>query len=281
MLLFNLHLFLQIVLLPSFRFGYGDKEMFWIVSTLVGEPFSFEPFLAAQYGDCFGVIMHYDPSDVDDPYNASPLYINSEFLTELTGHSHNPFLKLIAIGDFVKSSVTAPILATKTMGPSSIQEFRTWSNHINHNIACTCGAYRCIPAYDIDNHLILLHQWLVFSFETVGHTGLSSDCMHIRPSHVKSMETVFQTLLNTAEDCAVVGCPHFPMSAEHNNNTLDNHFDVKFPWSYVDAKFCDPVSFNITQDSPDRLFQEAKKVRNALKPFPEGLLLKFDKARFV
>lgn len=48
--------------LPSISLGYGDKELYWIAATAAREPFAFEPYLAGQYGDCAGVVMHYDPT---------------------------------------------------------------------------------------------------------------------------------------------------------------------------------------------------------------------------
>jgi hypothetical protein len=50
-------------LIPDFRIGYGDKEIYWLAATIAREPFSFEPFLCGTYGDC-GLMMHYDPSQV-------------------------------------------------------------------------------------------------------------------------------------------------------------------------------------------------------------------------
>ena len=57
--------------------GYGDKEMYWFAATIAREPFSFEPFLCATYGDC-GLMLHYDPNDADKPHPL-PLYINAEW----------------------------------------------------------------------------------------------------------------------------------------------------------------------------------------------------------
>ena len=130
---------------------------------------------------------------------------------------------------------------------------------------------------DSNNEIILLHQWAVFSIETLGHNGLESDCMHIRPSFVKPMDAAISKYLTT-DDCYFLGCPHLPLTAYHNN-TIDNKLDEKFPWSYVDGKFFDPVSFNVTRDTPEKIEAQAKKVRAALKPFPEGLLFQFGSLR--
>jgi hypothetical protein len=57
--------------LPTFTVGYGDKEIYWLSATIADVPFSFEPFLCGQFGDC-GLMMHCDPA------NAKPLYLNGE-----------------------------------------------------------------------------------------------------------------------------------------------------------------------------------------------------------
>ena len=75
-------------LIPSFRLGYGDKELYWIAATIAGESFSFEPFLAGVYGDC-GEVLHYDPLAVGKSgINASaitmpvPFFINGQYISE-------------------------------------------------------------------------------------------------------------------------------------------------------------------------------------------------------
>ena len=64
------------------HFGYGDKEMFWILSTASSEPFSFSPFMAGQYGDCRGMLLHFDPGDEDKGDAAAPLFLNGEKILE-------------------------------------------------------------------------------------------------------------------------------------------------------------------------------------------------------
>ena len=43
------------------------------------EPFSFEPFFCSTYGDCGGLMTHYDPNDEGDSTNAGAMYINAEW----------------------------------------------------------------------------------------------------------------------------------------------------------------------------------------------------------
>ena len=101
-------------LLPYFQFGYGEKEMFWIAATISGEDWAFEPFLAGQYGDCTGLVLHFDPDDYDkDLDDVSVMFINAEYLVEHVGKTTN-------IGQHLGRIITQPILVT---GLSPIIDF--------------------------------------------------------------------------------------------------------------------------------------------------------------
>ena len=68
---------------PS-SFPLPAQELFWLAATIAGEPYAFEPFMAAYYGDCTSVILHYDPNDAALPLaEARPLYINAEHMVEV------------------------------------------------------------------------------------------------------------------------------------------------------------------------------------------------------
>mmetsp|Transcript_7303 Transcript_7303/g.7522 ORF Transcript_7303/g.7522 Transcript_7303/m.7522 type:complete len:440 (+) Transcript_7303:82-1401(+) len=47
-------------LLSNFTVGYGDKEIYWLASTIANQSFAFEPYWPGVYGDC-GAVFHFDP----------------------------------------------------------------------------------------------------------------------------------------------------------------------------------------------------------------------------
>lgn len=75
-------------MIPEFRIGWGDKEIYWIATTVAQEPYKFSPYLATQFGDCGGVMMHFDPDNVDSgeapprEADAKLLFVNGEILVE-------------------------------------------------------------------------------------------------------------------------------------------------------------------------------------------------------
>lgn len=76
---------LQIIgqLIPAFNVGWGDKELYWIASIIGNISYSFEPFLAGNYGPC-GMLLHFDPNDqyLTNYSYAKPLYSNAEWFLE-------------------------------------------------------------------------------------------------------------------------------------------------------------------------------------------------------
>eukprot|EP01041_Mallomonas_annulata_P003339 gene3339-6609_t len=68
-------------LLGNFSVGHGDKEIYWISSTVAEEPFAFEPHWPGIYGDC-GCIFHFDPTTTTTTPSPSPFFINGQYLVE-------------------------------------------------------------------------------------------------------------------------------------------------------------------------------------------------------
>lgn len=99
-------------LIPTFNLGYGDKEVYWIASTIAGDTHAWEPFLQGLYGSC-GEIMHFNPnvelpeamlvksSDASRGFDPLPYFMNGQFLVEGVFH----------IGDGIKQVYTNPIAA--------------------------------------------------------------------------------------------------------------------------------------------------------------------------
>ena len=71
----------------TFWYNIGDKELFWIAATISGDDWAFEPFLAGQYGDCAGFVLHFDPDDYDKD-DVSVMFINAEYLVEHVGKTN-------------------------------------------------------------------------------------------------------------------------------------------------------------------------------------------------
>jgi hypothetical protein len=171
-------------ILAGFPVGYGDKEIYWIAATLSGESFAFEPYLPGQYkypiynfilfaclpaifnfveplgqyGDCAGVIFHYDPSGIGlpDPQQADPFFCNAEYLVEKD---------ITYVGEFLQREITLPIVVN---AHTNYPAFQTWNTHRYSSDGCTCNVYSCNrnKTY-IDarvSRYLALNQWMVLSF---------------------------------------------------------------------------------------------------------------------
>lgn len=252
-------------LLPTFDIGYGDKEIFWIATTIADEPYSFEPFLTGQYGDCHGVVMHFDPLSAHDPAHATPFHINGEYLVEKD---------ITFVGEFATALITQPILITPTL--SQITDLNTWPMKTKRgDSGCTCPRYECVKApASVQSHL-LLQQWLTVSIRThlsrsagdslfpgsltassgagphsakhgwtphstqrhAGHRKDStlsshSSCVPTSTESVDLLHSIFRQKI-TANDCTFIGCPHLPMTINHS-----------LPWVGTPGTYCEPVSFH-------------------------------------
>lgn len=245
----------------SISIGYGDKETYWIVASISNEPFLFEPFLAGQYGDCGGVIVHYDPDDAltyqNTPNNHSisllPFYMNGEFTVESKG-------KLQSIGEFLIDVMTAPILATKDMLPP--KNPRVFGNSYGKR-QCVCGVITCIPTLYEMNRLIVYNQWITMSLQHVpyDHTmntliksslltpstthsmsGMSSStlqnqhCMIILGQAIPYLNDIFtQEILSW--QCNILGCPYLPIKLTIPINDTN-------AWTPGYARICDPIFYH-------------------------------------
>lgn len=103
--------FIQVLqqLLPNFRTGWGDKEIYWIAAFIADEPFAFSPYLMGGYGgncDLYeNIMMHFDPRFVR---KAEPFYLNARDMLE---NVNQP------IGVTLKDVMLAPALATYDLIP--------------------------------------------------------------------------------------------------------------------------------------------------------------------
>jgi len=122
-------------LVSYFNVGYGDKEIYWLAAIIAGEPFSFEPFFSSLYGDC-GLIMHYDPNDVNDPDNAKPMYLNAEWLVE----------KIHIIGHDLEWDHPKPRLVNEQSPLKDLRQTR----------GCSCAEFGCNHVAD-EMQIVLAH----------------------------------------------------------------------------------------------------------------------------
>lgn len=178
--------------------GYGDKEMFWISSLLVKQEFTWSPYLAGQYGDCDGIMLHYDPMDLKERSDghALPLHINGNYMVEK---------ELQIVGEFNHYIQTKPILATNAIRNTSlllpVNPYPAgWTRD---NFGCTCARYDCEPVDRHVNFHILLAQWQILS-SRVSREGPERDCINIFVSQVDQLNELFVSKLSM-KDCPILG----------------------------------------------------------------------------
>ena len=157
-------------ILPTFKLGYGDKEIYWLAATIANESFSLEPYLQGMYGDC-GHILHFDPTGVTasdilgsgmrpattpsspPPRDVEPFFLNGQYVAE--GVSH--------LGAMMDTQITRPQLA-------SIDQKIRFMGQLNAMTHAPCGACEnaggCIDVPAGMNEIILDQQR--FQLEQVG-----------------------------------------------------------------------------------------------------------------
>jgi hypothetical protein len=221
-------------LLPNFQLGYGDKEIYWISNTMAEEPFSFEPFLVSTYGDC-GVLVHYDPSDVADPSNAKPLYINAEYIIEKIGlYGINlefdlPNATLVTAGTPVQSWNFY-----STVGPTGPYK------------SCSCYLYGCHPHSTSTNSLLLRAQWERISRGWRNHND-PNNCMNLFKDNAWIISIAMDGMI-AAGDCPHIGCLYSPI-----------YINASTMYQRRVMSFCDPVSFATIP--PEELNTRAKALQ--------------------
>eukprot|EP01041_Mallomonas_annulata_P002635 gene2635-5171_t len=129
-------------LLSNFSIGYGDKEIYWIAATLAQEPFSFEPFLFAIYGDC-GALIHYNPNDKYSLF-PKPFYMNAEYLLEC----------LTYLGENTEDFISKPVLVNKNTPLFTLGH----TDKITHGLCGACTKIGCISTPNDVNKYIKLAQ---------------------------------------------------------------------------------------------------------------------------
>jgi hypothetical protein len=227
-------------MLPTFDYGYGDKEIFWISATISKEPFAFSPLLAGQYGDCHGVILHYHPDDVDNLDKAYPLYTNAEYFVEKD---------TTAVGDWLGQVMTPPIRAAAVMEVGF--DMKTWSAHTRGDRGCTCEHYPCVPSLAPIRQHMLYAQWLTLTMH-LSKTSAEKDCVPVKVAAAAELAQVLEKEL-TSEGCAFTGCPYLPVKVDMLSQT----------WS-ASGRYCDPVHFLSTPPTGlDALAAEARRPNSA------------------
>ena len=223
-------------LLPSFDIGYGDKEIFWVAATLAGANFVFEPFLAAQYADCYGVILHYDPDDAA----GSPLYVNAEYMVERD---------ISLVGQFLSPAMTPPILVSADM--ALVPSMNTWPGGKGRgDRGCTCRSFPCLAVPDHATAHLLYAQWITLSKRLTrpsASVGTELGCVEVQGEYAGALQHVFAAEV-PPEHCVVMGCPQLPIA-----------LDPTLPWP-EERRYCDPVHFDRT--APADLLELAQAARH-------------------
>jgi hypothetical protein len=201
-------------LLPKFSIGYGDKEIYWFAATIAREPFSFEPFFCSIYGDCSGLMMHFDPGDILDPSNARAMYINAEWYLS----------KIKVLGIEYETDLTNPVIVQTNMSADHLYDLK------EGKCSCHVSNLGCQPIPSYVNALILRAQW-----ERL--TRNKGPCVTI----VKDNNTVTdinRALKSMIDDsvCGKYGCAYWPILINETTKSYSNNF-------------CLPISFS--PDGPE------------------------------
>eukprot|EP01038_Epipyxis_sp_PR26KG_P015733 gene15733-21298_t len=192
--------------ISPFDLGYGDKEIYWIVSTLSNESFAFSPYHAGHFGDCHGVILHFDP----EAKGASPFYLNAEYFVE----------DVTIVGEYLTDFMTSSIIVTY----NNIEEIKStflniWPPGLKRgNTGCVykpnISNNKIIPNEKISNKIIiyvLYMQWLSISLKirlkNNNNHEFTSYCMPIRMSYMPHIHNMFEQISRV--DCGFLGCPEY------------------------------------------------------------------------
>lgn len=161
-------------ILPEFRIGYGDKEIYWIAALIADEEVAFEPHVAGSLGDC-GAIIHFDPRGItrhSKPSNkseseavAEPFYINAEYLLDLK--------KITKAGEFLSPKDTVLVTSPIAMNESTTSLFvlHPWKNMKHGFYPCgNCIHSNCKPAQEALIHEIITRQRLILELRNIKDT---------------------------------------------------------------------------------------------------------------
>lgn len=260
--------FIQILkfLLPIFQASNGDQDIYWTAATIANESFTFSPYIAGQYGDCSGFLIHFDPDDIysNHPDQPDVLYMNAEYLVEDSS-------KRVGIGHFLQDVMIKPIRITTTMKPLPHND--CFSHHFRVK-NCTCGAYECttVPK-EVQKHL-LFQQWFMYSLMLKKNVLLPSpsvdfldgkQCLRLWNDYLPVInEIINEKIIFHEEDCLVLGCPEYPITLTTESTEYYN------PWKPSIGIICDPILFNLPSKLSSWELQErnrfAKKYRSPIIP---------------
>jgi hypothetical protein len=235
----------------NFIMGYGDKELFWVAATVAREAFSFEPFASGQYGDCHGVMMHFDPS-AETEETATPWYANAEFMVEKGTESAGVYLKeLNVVGEYLHNVMTKPIRVTADMKLASMQTWRLKSG----KTGCTClnasnaesnsGVLPCVSIPAQINEYFLIYEWLTYSSSLNLHLQ-GPKCVAYLIQQADILNKIFSERIHP-RDCDIVGCPLLPIKVVMRNG--GSTFEEKWLRAH-DSQICDPVALESGESYP-------------------------------
>lgn len=205
------------LLVGNFDLGYGDKEFFWFAATISNVSFAFEPHLSGHYGDCFGMILHFDPND------SEPLFMNAEYMVED---------ELRTLGQFLQDVRTRAISLVDNALPNVSAMTGIWSKggKDHPSTGCVCSSDVCTDIEDNITTLLLFSQWITLS---IRHKKNIDECIPVFVSRSRFLKIMYR-LSNFKEDCHLIGCPHLP----YDLDTLNPLWNSSWP------QYCEPISFS-------------------------------------
>jgi hypothetical protein len=223
---------LKKLMLPFEAFN-GDQDIYWVAATAAGEPFTFSPYGGAQYGDCYGFMLHYDPDDAlsETPEWPTPFYINSEYLVE----EHE---RLTSVGQYYKPTMMrAPVIAANKTFPNLVINWER--GHLHEK--CSSKIYPFVDAHDYMHRQVLYHQWLVLSVRikrddfNLSNALDGKQCLPIMTSSIGRLNELIQDKnIFRPEDCIFMGCPKMPIQLTEKNPEK---------WKPGIGRICDPIVF--------------------------------------
>jgi hypothetical protein len=187
----------------AFKLGYGDKEIYWTSLTIANEPMYFEQYMAGQYGNCHGVILHFDPRVANESLTV-PFYINAE----------NRIDRVQYVGMDVDDVQYGPVLLRPDLNRTVFEDI-----DVRAQLGCTCIKFPCdFTTKEYSLHL-LFAQWLKLALEqklsaheaAVVVKGRSSPCVVVQDGYMPRIRRVLSEMLSASGlrvsgDCSVVGC---------------------------------------------------------------------------
>jgi hypothetical protein len=180
-------------LLPTFSLGWGEKEIFWIASSIANAEYSFEPYLCGSYGDC-GFQMHFEPS-LSKGRDSKPFFINAEYLID--GFKY--------VGEHLQEVITFPVIVKQFI---KLYDQDPWKRF--NKIGCSCPHMGCKNTPKYITYTVLRMQWVAVSQLKLSCIPVSLKVLH----HIN--EALYEIL--SEQSIGLIAIPkEFPIKNDSTN----------------------------------------------------------------